>query len=147
MSEAKPYGLKDLERDGYPDSPEVFRARFRATVEKLETESSYAQNAVDKICHYRNLAIVLGAKPEQMLGDFDRKLCADGLDKDDTGNGYFMSVQECLDDVADTWGIVDELRAQIAALPCLSPETCCDDCAVCRLKTPESAATQKPGQD
>jgi hypothetical protein len=84
-------------------------------VERADKDSDYAQNAVDKICHYRNLAIVLGAKPEHMLGEFDRKLCVDGIDKDDTGNGYHMSVQDCLDDVADTWGAFDALKADVEA--------------------------------
>lgn len=79
---------------------------------KAEKDSNYAMNAVDKICHYRNLAIILGAKPEHMLGEFDRKLCIDGIDKDDDGNGYHMSVQDCLDDVADTWGLVDKYKKE-----------------------------------
>ena len=33
------------------------------------------QRDTDHIVHYRNLSILLGAKPEQMLGDFDRDLC------------------------------------------------------------------------
>lgn len=79
---------------------------------KVEKESNYAQNAVDKVCHYRNLAITLGAKPEQMEGEFDRKLCEEGIDKDDTCGGYHMSVQEAFDDLANTWGLTDALKVR-----------------------------------
>jgi hypothetical protein len=77
---------------------------------KAEKDSTYAQNAVDKICHYRNLAIVLGAKPEHMIGEFDRKLCAEGIDKDNNSKGYHMSVQDVLDDTAETWAAYDSMK-------------------------------------
>lgn len=35
------------------------------------------QDRTDAVCHYRNLAITLGAKPDDMLGVYDRKLCAE----------------------------------------------------------------------
>jgi hypothetical protein len=37
------------------------------------------QQLVDDCVYYRNLAITLGAKPEQMTDEYDRKLCATGL--------------------------------------------------------------------
>lgn len=104
---AKPNTLAE-----YVEALEAAQARVAELERKHETERHYAQNAVDKICHYRNLAIVLGAKPEHMLGEFDRDLCIKGIDKDDTSNGYHMSVQEELDDVAQTWGLAESLKSE-----------------------------------
>ncbi len=47
---------------------------------QLDAEKEAKQRMVDGYCHYRNLAIRLGAKPTDMLCDFDRKLAEDGLD-------------------------------------------------------------------
>ncbi len=56
------------------------------------------QRFVDHVCHYRNLAIKLGAKPENMLGKYDRDLAAQGVSDD-------------MDGVEDTPELWDELEA------------------------------------
>lgn len=52
------------------------------------TEAEYrerTQKWVDNVCHYRNLAIQLGAKPEQMLSEYDRNLVLNRTDDDPAG--------------------------------------------------------------
>ncbi len=79
------------------------------------------QRHVDHVCHYRNLAIVLGAKPNQMLTDYDKKLCEKGIDPDDNGGGYHWSVRDCIEEVEDLWQKNEELRAEAERLRALKP--------------------------
>lgn len=44
-------------------------------LEEWERQEDTIQSYVDKTVYYRNLAINLGAKPEDMQGKFDRELC------------------------------------------------------------------------
>jgi hypothetical protein len=52
-------------------------AALRERVEELEQRD---QRWVDEVCAYRNLAIFLGAKPTDMLNEYDRNLCESGID-------------------------------------------------------------------
>ena len=61
-----------------------------------DADRDYAQRAVDEVCHYRNLAIHLGATPEQMRNEYDRKLCRDGLGAEFFERGGFES-PDCWD--------------------------------------------------
>lgn len=90
--------------------------RLRAEVEKRKKDREYAQTAVDRIVHYRNLAIVLGATPEQMPDEDGRRLCREGIDRYDTGNGYHASVQDMLDEATDQWAIIDRIEAEVERL-------------------------------
>lgn len=55
---------------------------------QLRERVTQAQATIDACVHYRNLAIHLGAKPDDMIGRFDRELCEgwDG-DSDEKANG------------------------------------------------------------
>lgn len=73
------------------------------------------QKMIDSICHYRNLAITLGAKPEQMLDQWDRDLCIQGLTTDQV-----ESLVGCWDEAfmfeaeaARLWKLLDEARASL----------------------------------
>lgn len=74
---------------------------------------------IDAICHYRAKAIMLGAKPTDMLTPFDRELCEKGI-PDDIGAAF---------DVTDIWDELekaekerDELRAEVERLRGAKPE-------------------------
>lgn len=82
----------------------------------LEKERKITGYLTDSTCHYRNLAIILGATPDQMLGDFDRQLCQGGLDPDETSGGYHVSINEQLEELKDVWDERDRLEQQNAAL-------------------------------
>ncbi len=109
-------------------SPEE-HARVVNELEKAKDNWKYAQTSTDSFCHYRNMAIVLGAKPEHMLNQYDRDLCAKGIDKDDTSGGYHMSIQQIHDEQEALWAQADrarELEAQCAAMRgALSLADCC----------------------
>lgn len=73
------------------------------------------QKMLDAICHYRNLAITLGAKPEQMLDQWDRDLCVQGIATD-----HIESLVGCWDEAfvfeaeaARLWKLLDEARAEL----------------------------------
>lgn len=108
------YAQKDLEEARAKIV--ALEAKVAELTKKSNIDADYAQQAVDGICHYRNLAIILGAKPDNMLGKFDRKLCKDGIDKDDTGNGYHISVQELLDETESHWADLDKVETELAVV-------------------------------
>lgn len=91
-------------------------AAAKADVERLNKRLESEQHYVDAVCHYRNLAIVLGAKPNQMLGKFDRDLCESGIDPDETSGGYHISVNQELDALKDVWAEVERLRSVLRLL-------------------------------
>lgn len=77
--------------------------------ERAEAAWARAQRGTDHVVHYRNLAIKLGAKPDDMLDAWDRKLCEEGIDTD------------LIDDNGELWRDLekaekerDELRAEVA---------------------------------
>jgi hypothetical protein len=69
----------------------------------IDQHKEVTQKRVDHTIHYRNLAIVLGAKPNQMLTDYDKELCEKGIDPDDNSGGYHWSVRDSLDEAEDLW--------------------------------------------
>lgn len=71
------------------------------------------QPLVDDAVYYRNLAIMLGAKPEQMTNAYDRDLCAKGID--DKPDGYSVTMADQQESYREAWAEVDRLKAQIAA--------------------------------
>lgn len=77
-------------------------------IDKLEKDSEFVLTAVDTICHYRNLAISLGAKPEDMVNEFDKYLCenwelqGDPVTKEDLVRPY-----------QDAFDKVDELEEKL----------------------------------
>lgn len=93
------------------------RDALRAEVEGLKEKLKDDQERVDAVVYYRNLAIVLGAKPNQMRGESDSKLCEMGIDPDDDGGGYSVSMNDVIHENEKLWeavGEVAELRAQLA---------------------------------
>ena len=72
------------------------RADLDAMRQRAEAAESVREEATDRTCHYRNLAITLGAPPNQMLDAYDRKLCADGI-KDS---------EEALLNAPDVWALL-----------------------------------------
>lgn len=87
-----------------------------ALIAKVNKLTEQRENAAELTVHYRNLAIVLGAKPEQMLGQYDRKLCESGINPDDTSNGYYLSINEELDNLKLLWQENEELREELDKL-------------------------------
>ena len=72
--------------------------------ERRRKDAEYAQNAVDTVIHYRNLAIKCGAAPDDMLGAYDRKLCVDHNPND--RDGYDFSGNR------ETWAEVEKVTAE-----------------------------------
>lgn len=79
-----------------------------SAIEKLQAELAAAkradQNQVDYAVQYRNLAIKYGAKPDEMLHPYDRKLC-------ESGN----SMDEGIQLLGDVWDENERLQAELAA--------------------------------
>jgi hypothetical protein len=89
----------------------------------IDQHKDITQKHVDHCIYYRNLAIVLGAKPNQMLTDYDKELCEKGIDPDDNSGGYHWSVRDSLNEAEDLWEKNerleherDEARAEINRL-------------------------------
>jgi hypothetical protein len=78
--------------------------------DRSEIQARPSQSYVDAVGHYRNLAISLGATPEQMLNTFDRDLCHNGLDFE---RGDY-TVDDACGDLAEVWDEVDCLQAEVA---------------------------------
>ena len=55
---------------------------------------SATQNYVDRVCHYRNLAIELGAVPDDMTSDWDRSLCEKWPTYKDDPEGWHRDNQQ-----------------------------------------------------
>jgi hypothetical protein len=77
------------------------------------------QRWVDQVCHYRNLAIMLGAKPEQMLSGHDRDLAAKWgepsmHDGDWTMDDELAEVSECWEKLAAAEAQIAELQRELA---------------------------------
>lgn len=66
------------------------------------------QHWVDATCHYRNLAITLGAKPDTMLDQFDRELAEKGVAND--YEGWDKELPSVWDDLEKAEQERDELR-------------------------------------
>jgi hypothetical protein len=92
-----------------------------------ERHKEITQEHVDRLIHYRNLAIVLGAKPENMLGDYDRKLCERGIDPNEEMHGMGANTSEQLGELKNLWDKVEELENQLAMAIQVSGELC-DKC-------------------
>jgi hypothetical protein len=59
------------------------RRAEKAEAELAKSNKEYVtgtQRWVDEVCHYRNLAIELGAPPNRMLSKYDRELAERGVD-------------------------------------------------------------------
>lgn len=85
---------------------EHLRAENEQLQAKLETE---AAGCVDRVVHYRNLALELGAKPNQMLNKYDKDLA----EKWGT-NGYDASEQ--IVDSAQMWEENERLERELKQL-------------------------------
>lgn len=68
------------------------------------------QALIDAVCYYRNLSIVLGAKPEQMRGEQDRKLCEVGIDPNVDMQGMGMNFAEELRWLRTAWDEAEKFR-------------------------------------
>lgn len=68
----------------------------------VDAAQDIAQSMVDDNCYYRNLAIRLGAKPDEMTNDYDRKLCRKGFGVEGT-----ESVEYERQDTIHAWERVD----------------------------------------
>lgn len=77
----------------------------RAENERLKMQE---QKDVDSICHYRNLACSLGAKPEDMLNDHDKRLARDWPTMDHSEGWH--------NDAPDCWDQLEQAEARVAEL-------------------------------
>lgn len=99
--------------------------------ESREIAARPSQSYIDAIGHYRNLAISLGAKPEQMLNTFDRDLCRNGLDFE-RGN---YTVDDSCGDLAEVWDEVDRMADEIERLRSALADSGCGICDPTKRKT------------
>lgn len=74
--------------------------KFSEQKEALQDE---IQQHVDDAVYYRNLAILLGAKPEQMVNKFDKHLCEIGIENPEDPENKWAS-----DNYRDAWGFVEK---------------------------------------
>jgi len=98
MSEIAPYDDDELSEHGLRLRCKELRVenqRLRDEFKRLESRLDLDQMRVDAVCYYRNLAIILGAKPEQMRNSWDRSLCERGINPhEDTGGMGMNFAQE-----------------------------------------------------
>jgi hypothetical protein len=74
-----------------------------------------SQGMVDAVIYYRNLAISYGAKPEQMRGASDKKLCESGDFEFDDPHSF--SLRDSVEEREAMWSAVSErdlARAELA---------------------------------
>jgi hypothetical protein len=84
------------------------RDEARQIIKNIEPPYMEAtQGFIDTICHYRNLAISLGAKPDDMANSWDRKLAESGLGDGDGGWD---------NDAPDVWLQLEAAEAEVARL-------------------------------
>ena len=80
------------------------RDEARQIIKNIEPPYMEAtQEFIDTICHYRNLAISLGAKPDDMTNSWDRKLAESGIGD---GNGGWDN------DAPDVWLQLEAAEAE-----------------------------------
>lgn len=68
------------------------------------------QRWVDEVCHYRNLAIAYGAKPDEMLSKWDRELA-----EKHTG-GNVIDVAAAREETQELWQEAEAAEARVAVL-------------------------------
>ncbi len=81
----------------------VAEALREAWRERDEARIGWCLKLGEDARHYRNLAIVLGAKPDQMLNQFDRDLCEQGIDPTNTSGGYHISWNDEMEALRELW--------------------------------------------
>lgn len=85
-----------------------------ATVPMSEDDyRSASQRWVDEVCHYRNLAIRLGASPDDMLDKGDRALCESGVVEDgwaDEDRAERAEAWQLLEDIAGSGVALEDRR-------------------------------------
>lgn len=90
---------------------------LREKVERLTAErdaiAERDQRWVEEVCHYRNLAISLGAKPSDMLHEHDRALCERGVDAGLAPGDW--SVADSRAETAELWEQVESLERALGA--------------------------------
>jgi hypothetical protein len=72
------------------------------------------QKRTDHFVYYRNLAIILGAKPNQMVNDFDAALARNPSNVEHGGE---PSTRECITEVEDIWERAERTGYYGAAAP------------------------------
>lgn len=92
---------------------EIENATLRARIAELEAEVERLKNReqtdVDNIVYYRNLAIMLGAKPTDMRSRDDRHLCEEGIQPNTDEYDPFKERQE----VVDIWAENEALDGRL----------------------------------
>jgi len=93
-----------------------------AYIAALEADRAEREARIDSLgdeaIHYRNLAIEHGAPPEQMLDDYDRRLCSTWVRGDPDPDGWQAHAQ----DAPDNWKQIEILEAGIAEVLALHHE-------------------------
>jgi len=99
-------------------SEDLVRGLF-ASLDAARRERDEARNdsqgMVDAVIYYRNLAISYGAKPEQMRGASDKKLCESGDFEFDDPHSF--SLRDSVEEQEAMWSAVSErdlARAELA---------------------------------
>jgi hypothetical protein len=102
--------------DGQPGIrlTEVTQADWDALTAQVAELQERDQRWVDQVCHYRNLAIMLGAKPEQMLSGHDRHLATKWGDPSMHDGDWTMDDE--LAEVAECWEKLEAAEAENANL-------------------------------
>ena len=79
-------------------------------------EEDQRQELVDRVCYYRNLAIILGAKPDQMMSKYDRWLCDRGIKPDESMVSAGMNMVEQIGELHSLWDEIDSLQLEVQHL-------------------------------
>jgi hypothetical protein len=106
------YEVDAWDQEGRTDmgGPENY-LRLKATIRELELARDDLQPFVESACYYRNLAIRLGAKADDMRGEGDRKLLTHCWD-----NEAIESTDSQRAEINDVWNELEAARNEIDRL-------------------------------
>jgi len=100
-------GLADAIKAAYVAGARDTSRALSPAIRKLVEERKSCGRQIDAACHYRNLAIEHGAKPESMLDQYDRVLAANWSTMDHT-DGW-------RNEAPDVWEIAEKAAADLRA--------------------------------
>ena len=114
-------GTDEIAEQGVDESVSRFIGRLHEQIRTLTAQVAELQERdqrwVDQVCHYRNLAIMLRAKPNMMLHDSDRRLCEDWQANPEKYNrDDDRDFRDDVAEVADIWEQNETLTVQVEKL-------------------------------
>jgi uncharacterized protein (DUF3084 family) len=104
----------ELQRS-YESEVAELRSALDEAKRRIEELEDSEQRYVDRVIHYRNLAILLGAKPKDMTNKYDADLAECG-DSENVIRDMVVSVRECWDEAEELEKERDAAQQRIAEL-------------------------------